>query len=150
MKLLALGAIRFYQRYLSPRKGYCCAYAAVSGRGSCSALGYRAIRRYGVWHGLAVLDGRLEKCGIAYRRHRPLKRGALARQAGVLDCPCHVPVGCDVPNVSGCGEAAMCSSCDVGPCWDVPNSCDRSRRRKSDEEEYVVIPVRGNIRNRGR
>jgi putative component of membrane protein insertase Oxa1/YidC/SpoIIIJ protein YidD len=149
MKLLALGAIRFYQRYLSPRKGYCCAYAAVSGQGSCSALGYRAIRRYGVWRGLAVLDTRLEKCGIAYRRHRPLKRGALARQAGVVDCACDLPVGCHVPDVSGCGEAIECMSCDPGGC--DKRSCDRMRRRRQkNEEEYVVIPVRGNIRNRGR
>ncbi|MFP5394003.1 MAG: membrane protein insertion efficiency factor YidD, partial [Gammaproteobacteria bacterium] len=59
MKLLALGAIRLYQKFLSPHKGFCCAYAAVSGRASCSVLGYRVIRRHGIWNGLALLDRRL-------------------------------------------------------------------------------------------
>jgi putative component of membrane protein insertase Oxa1/YidC/SpoIIIJ protein YidD len=146
MKSLALGAIRFYQRFVSPRKGFCSAYASASGHGSCSALGYRAIRRYGVWCGIAVLDKRLEKCGVAYRRYRPqAAHGALARQAGFLDCACDVPAGCDLPGngLSGCdmphiphfcSDLLSCGSCD----------CDW-RRRKQGNDEYVVIPVRSNI-----
>lgn len=59
MKILVLAAIRFYQRKLSPHKGFSCAYAACTGHARCSALGYRAVRRLGVWHGLSVLDRRL-------------------------------------------------------------------------------------------
>ena len=35
----ALAAIRFYQRWISPYKGFRCAYGAHSGRCSCSTLG---------------------------------------------------------------------------------------------------------------
>ena len=124
MKSLALGAIRFYQRFLSPRKGFCCAYAAASGRGSCSALGYRAIRRYGVWRGIAVLDKRLDKCGVAYRRHH----GVRSRQAGFLDCACDVPAGCDL---SGCDMPHSCSK--LMSCGDLLNFCDCDWRRQKKQ-----------------
>jgi putative component of membrane protein insertase Oxa1/YidC/SpoIIIJ protein YidD len=113
MKSLALGAIRFYQRFISPRKGFCCAYAAIKGHGSCSVLGCRAIRRYGVWRGIAVLDKRLEKCGIAYRRQKyRVAHGMLSRQAGFLDCACNAPAICDLPcgGLSGCEIPHCCSN----------------------------------------
>ena len=137
MKTIALFAIRFYQRYISPYKGFCCAYAAYSGHASCSALGYRAIRRRGLWNGLALLDQRMEKCGISARRSRAAPRGALGRQGGFADCACDVP-SCDLPSgiANGCGEAAECASCDCS--W--PN-----RRKKRDDDQYVVIPSRGNV-----
>ena len=138
MKFIALYAIRFYQRAISPYKGYCCAYAAASGRASCSGLGYRAIRRYGVWRGLAVLNGRLEKCGIAYRRHMPSQ---LNRQAGFLDCACDAGA-CDVGACDLISGADVClSACNV------PGDCNWKRRRSKNDDEYVVIPSRGNVRN---
>ncbi|HEU4777252.1 MAG TPA: membrane protein insertion efficiency factor YidD [Telluria sp.] len=135
-KALALAAIRFYQKSISPRKGFCCAYAVHTGSASCSTLGYRAISRYGVWRGLAVLDARLEKCGRSHRQHRPA--GPLARQAGFLDCGgCDAP-GCDLPGSCHVGDGLdVLSACNCGGCGD----CDwRSKRRKKKErEQYVVV-----------
>ena len=64
MKQLALAAIRLYQRHLSPHKGFCCAYRVHTGRASCSSLGYRAIRRFGLWLGLVILHRRLDKVSL--------------------------------------------------------------------------------------
>lgn len=155
MKALALLAIRGYQRYLSPRKGFCCAYAAFTGHASCSALGYRAIRRFGVIDGIALLDRRLYKCGVAYRRHRPAAPRALGRQGGFLDCACDAPGDCSSP--CNCGLPDACAwpqekscpcdlssdcSCDLG-------DCDRKRRKHADEDErYVVIPPGPGLRGR--
>jgi putative component of membrane protein insertase Oxa1/YidC/SpoIIIJ protein YidD len=134
MKSLALGAIRFYQRFLSPRKGFCCAYAAIKSHGSCSALGYRAIRRYGVWRGIAVLDKRLEKCGVAYRRQQ--RHGVRSRQAGFLDCACNAPAVCDLPcgDLPGCDMPHSCSK--LMSCGDLMNcsACDWRRRKQRDEK----------------
>lgn len=158
MKSLALNAIRFYQRFISPHKGFSCAYASVSGHGSCSALGYRAIRRYGVWQGIALLDQRLKKCGVAYRRHcRPILKGPLTRQAGFLDCACDMPSSCDLPcdGVSGCHMPHFPDSCDemMRHCGDAVScpGCDCDwRRRKQTDDEYVDIPVRGHTADRAR
>jgi putative component of membrane protein insertase Oxa1/YidC/SpoIIIJ protein YidD len=123
MKILVLAAIRFYQRIISPRKGFCCAYAAYTGHASCSALGYRAVRRFGAWHGLLVLNGRLEKCSVAYRRYKPL---ALQGQAGFLDCDC------------GGGD---CGDCDLGDCsWESEKK--KKRRNRNDERDVILPPSR--------
>lgn len=141
---IALAAIVLYQRQLSPYKGYCCAYAAVSGRASCSALGYRAIRRFGVWRGLGVLERRLHRCGVAHGRQSPSAAlGPLARQAGFVDCG-----GCDLPD-AGCCDGGTCGdvadvageACSCAP--DVGRRPCRRWRQRSDADDYVVIPVRG-------
>ena len=51
MKSVALPGIRLAQRWISPRKRFPCAYRVHTGNASCSWLGYRAIRRFGVWQG---------------------------------------------------------------------------------------------------
>jgi uncharacterized protein len=61
----ALIAISFYQRYLSPYKGFCCAYRVYTHRASCSALGYKAIQQKGLFTGLGILQMRFERCKAA-------------------------------------------------------------------------------------
>jgi putative component of membrane protein insertase Oxa1/YidC/SpoIIIJ protein YidD len=134
MRGIAVLAIRLYQRHLSPRKGFCCAYRVHTGRRGCSMLGLRAIRRYGVLPGLLVLRRRLELCGIAHRRMAPI---ALRRQAGFCDAGCDLP--CDMSGIDGCVSIADAASfCDCSNC----GGCDwtSSKKRKSDEEQYVYIP----------
>ncbi|NHZ87961.1 membrane protein insertion efficiency factor YidD [Massilia sp. CCM 8733] len=142
MKTLALSAIGFYQRHLSPYKGFCCAYCAYTGNASCSAFGARAIRRYGVWDGMAVLRGRLRKCGVAYRRYRPPPPRPLLvkpRQNGDCDLPCDLP--CD----RSCDQLSPCNACDaVSNCVDAKDCWDwwRDRRKRRQEEELLYIPPR--------
>ncbi len=137
MKALALAAIRFYQRYLSPHKGFRCAYAAYTSDRSCSALGYRAIRRFGVLDGIVVLDRRLARCGTAYRLARPAPSAMLKHQAGFLDCG-----GCD-----GVG-------CDVTDACDLANCCDWNSKRKTnrvDADNEAAIRQRSRqLRERNR
>ncbi len=130
MKALALAAIRFYQRYLSPHKGFRCAYAAYTSDRSCSALGYRAIRRFGVLDGIVVLDRRLARCGTAARLVRPAPLRALRHQAGFVDC-------------DGCGDIL-----EFGECCDW-----NSKRKKSnvDADNEAAIRQRSRqLRERNR
>lgn len=131
MKQLALAAIRFYQRHLSPRKGFCCAYRHYTGRASCSQLGYRAIRRLGLLHGLAALRIRLTRCGIAHRRYT--RHGlTLGNQAGFCDCGCDLPCDLDVGNA--CNVAGNLP-CDCGPDWG-------GKQKKEEQKRSVHIPPR--------
>lgn len=134
MKALALLAIRGYQRWLSPRKGFSCAYRCWCGRAGCSTLGLRAIRRFGVWRGLQVLDGRLQQCrraheAIATARWRPRS------QAGDCDCGgCDGP--CDLPGerCDGCSACDFCDACDVCDCdWRRKDKARRDGKRKGRE-----------------
>lgn len=140
MKKLALAAIRCYQRLISPHKGFRCAYRALTGHASCSALGYRVIRRFGVWRGIRLLRQRLYKCGVAYRRYA-LPPGPLARQAGFIDCNCDLP--CELPGASCSNEAGSCA-CDLLSGCDAVGDCGGSSRKKArhDSDEAVHLPPR--------
>lgn len=119
MRDLALSAIGAYKRYLSPHKGFCCAYREHTGRASCSTLGSRAIRRHGVLRGIAILRARLARCGEAHRAHRG-SHGAMAHpQRGDCDCG-----GCDIP-----GDG--CDACNCGDCGNWGSELKKDQRRKS-------------------
>jgi putative component of membrane protein insertase Oxa1/YidC/SpoIIIJ protein YidD len=122
---MVLGAIRFYQSYLSPLKGFSCAYRVHTGKASCSQLGLRAVGRYGVLRGAGVLRVRLACCGAEYRKHHPKYPMHHRSQRGACDLPCDIP--CDG---SDFGKALdFCSCCDCGSC-DLGNN--RSQRKKSE------------------
>lgn len=134
MRILCLVLIRLYQRHLSPRKGYSCAYRHYTGRASCSALGYRVIRRHGTIAGLQLLRTRFLRCGQLYRSHRPLTTPL--HQRGECDCS---PVdscdhGCDGGDAHG-GRCVV-ELCDGAGCdwpWDRKRSTGGDTVRFSDE-----------------
>lgn len=151
MQRLLLAAIGAYQRYVSPHKGFCCAYAAHTGWRSCSTLGYRAVRRFGAASGLAIIRRRTALCGVVHRRHAAT---VLHAERGVCDIGCDAP--CDGPDLASCdapcdlrGGQLPRGLCDAVSCCDGCNACDwPSRRRKTgDDERYVYIPPRAGPRD---
>lgn len=144
MRRVALAAIRFYQRNISPYKGFRCAYRVHTGCASCSVLGYRAIRRHGVVAGLSLLRERTYRCGVAHRQMVSTTRRTFRKQYGYCDMGCDLPVdcSCDLPIGKGASSISEClKCCDCGS-WHWSNW----RRKKSDEEKYVVITP--NVKNR--
>jgi uncharacterized protein len=139
-----LAVICAYQRYLSPHKGFRCAYHEHTGRASCSVLGFRAVRRYGAFAGLALIRKRTRLCGVTHRRfHRAPSRPPHA-QNGVCDVACDLPcdAGCDVPSGSGITKFLdVISCCDCGSC-DWP----RRRSRSREPDRYVHIPPKARSR----
>jgi uncharacterized protein len=138
MKILALSAIHLYQRYLSPHKGFSCAYRIHTGRCGCSALGYRAIRMHGVLKGLGIIGQRTRLCGVVHRRHARAALRHHAYQRGFCDIGCDAPcdAGCNLPDMRGISNA-----CNYLSCCDAA-SCDWSSKKRSskDDEKYVYIP----------
>ena len=118
MRRLALLAIRLYQRHVSPRKGFSCAYRVHTGRAGCSVLGARVIRRFGVLGGLALLRQRLRRCHDVHRWAHPAWHRPAAGQRG--DCDCDVGDSCEV---------CECADCDW-PSRDRKRLDAPSRRRK--------------------
>ncbi|MRW93699.1 membrane protein insertion efficiency factor YidD [Duganella sp. FT80W] len=152
MKALALAAIAFYQRYLSPLKGFSCAFRGHTGRDSCSCYGRRVIARYGVLRGLTLLNRRLTACGAVHRHHHPAPppsrlRAHYRAQAGFCDVPsCDVP-SCDLPSCHlphlPCDGVNPCQLLDcASSCADGPSCRDwwRNRRRNKDDALYVRMP----------
>lgn len=133
MRALALAAITAYQRYISPYKGFCCAYRVHTGHASCSALGYRAIRRHGLFKGLGLIRLRMQLCGVAHRRYGQVLPRPLAAQRGDCDvggCDMACHGDCDLPGgkvLSKVCDAVSC--CDVASC-DWPGRKDKQRQRR--------------------
>ena len=59
---IALLSISFYQQYLSPHKGWRCAYAALHGGPSCSEYAKEEMSRHGVLWGTLLLRNRFGDC----------------------------------------------------------------------------------------
>ncbi|MFC1716054.1 membrane protein insertion efficiency factor YidD [Candidatus Poribacteria bacterium] len=57
IKTLLLGAIRFYQRFISTQDGPSCTFVP-----SCSRFGGESIRRLGVVRGILLTSDRLQRC----------------------------------------------------------------------------------------
>jgi putative component of membrane protein insertase Oxa1/YidC/SpoIIIJ protein YidD len=65
---LAVGAIRLYERHISPIKGFRCAYGAEQGLKTCSAFGRHVFERYEASVALSLLRRRFAACRQAYAR----------------------------------------------------------------------------------
>lgn len=74
-----IGFIESYQRWLSPRKGFSCAYRAERGGDSCSQFARQAFRRGGFGPACRAVAVRLRQCGEAARSLRRDRAIALAR-----------------------------------------------------------------------
>ena len=130
MRSLALHAIAAYQRYISPHKGFCCAYRSPMGRLSCSSYAAKAIARSGILIGVRLTLRRLRRCSAAYAQapanaSRRIRPGALHHQAG----HCDLPIGdCHSADFDGFGDClANCAPCDACDFWNY------KRKRKDDD-----------------
>ena len=131
LKHLALSLIHAYQRWISPHKGFACAHRVHLGGPSCSKVGARLIRRFGLRKGLPVLRLRLQRCGDMHRLHHPRWTRPLAAQRGDCDLPCDLPCdGGDAPS----GRSAWrclgnCADCGCSPC----DLLDFNRKKRDKE-----------------
>jgi len=59
--------INVYQRWVSPRKGFCCAHHVCFGRSTCSVYAKKAIFKHGSFTGVKLLNRRFIACSSAFK-----------------------------------------------------------------------------------
>lgn len=59
-------SIRAYQKYLSPRKGFSCAYSRLYKSDSCSEYFRQMVKIYGLKKAIPLFQKRLRECKIAH------------------------------------------------------------------------------------
>jgi len=112
LRYVGTGLIRGYQRHLSPRKGYRCAYGVLHGSGTCSSVGLEIMRSQGVLAFLRLMPLQFDTCRTAVAtlklqseqdKHRKKK------DEDGMDCS-----DFDAPQCAQCMEIADCefASCD--------------------------------------
>jgi putative component of membrane protein insertase Oxa1/YidC/SpoIIIJ protein YidD len=79
--LLAIKSIQYYQKYISPRKGYFCAYRVLHNELSCSNFCINEIERNGIFMGIRNTIDRLKACKIASSKLKE-KRTNLKEKVG--------------------------------------------------------------------
>jgi putative component of membrane protein insertase Oxa1/YidC/SpoIIIJ protein YidD len=128
---LACWLIGLYQRYLSPRKGFCCAYRMRhQRRDSCSQYAKRAISKLGLLPGVRLLRRRFDKCHYAskvleYETPRPQEKKDQGRRHSFWSNADCTPTpdcgsGCDLPSADACDGLGTAAS-GVG---DAASGCD--------------------------
>jgi uncharacterized protein len=128
--------IIFYQKVISPRKGYRCAYRAHTGSASCSTFGYRAIERHGIGIGFALLQRRFKKCSLEHHKVSsdwPKRKNLRVRrraQSGYCDLP---TFDCDFADSFPSADACDVADCATGPC-----DFDFCRRKKPQGKGSVA------------
>ncbi|MCF6236433.1 MAG: membrane protein insertion efficiency factor YidD [Gammaproteobacteria bacterium] len=68
MKNLSILSIKIYQKYLSPYKGYKCAYYMLHKTDSCSASVVNIIEKKGVFKGWSNIKNQFNLCALAYEK----------------------------------------------------------------------------------
>ncbi|WP_392553295.1 membrane protein insertion efficiency factor YidD [Orbus wheelerorum] len=145
-KYLSIGLIRFYQKFISPRKGFCCAYRKHSGGRSCSSFALVAVRRFGVsalWHSFPK---RLNDCKMAATHLNKPKDENEDKEDSTHPCEycetlkvCSCFKDCDVFDSSSCGNG--CSMPDSLPCSDGCDcGCDLGVRKQLAGYRFSFSP----------
>jgi uncharacterized protein len=117
---IALGAIKLYQTYISPYKGFSCAHRVATNETSCSGYGAKVIQRFGLFTGYKLLKRRFYDC--KWHAQHKLKTykaqgsylGSNLRsryQRGSVDCDC------DCPDIG-----------DAFDCCDFPDDCGGKKK----------------------
>jgi uncharacterized protein len=107
------GGIRGYQLYVSPYKGFRCAYRAKFGRWSCSEYAKQLALRLGASSLFKGLPRQFARCKAAY-----LALVAARRERDEKKDKRHWLDACDCDSIEPCAQAMKGKSCES------PLSCD--------------------------
>ena len=109
--------ITFYQRYLSPYKGFRCAHCVLHGGASCSAHAKTLLLRRGIVRACQGMRARFAACasaaaeleGRAEKRRRQYDASSAAADAGGQCCCLPIDLGW-LPDAASCADAGACLS----------------------------------------
>ncbi|WP_080765280.1 membrane protein insertion efficiency factor YidD [Vibrio owensii] len=113
MSKLVLALIRFYQRYLSPHKGFRCAHAVYYGTDSCSAAISKMIQRKGVFSSYSGVQNQFERCRHAHQRLQNGDSSRNRKRRKNNDSSCVTDMGC---NSLDCVPSDACSGSSDSSC----------------------------------
>ncbi len=129
----AVGIITFYQRFISPHKGFRCAHRVHHGGQSCSAYAKTAVQTYGLGAAIPLIRQRFTDCGQVARMMRSQAASSMPSSSfarsdkgkreqnsncwadAACDCATY---GCPNPDIDDC---ALLDGCDIG--GDACDSC---------------------------
>ena len=122
---VALFGIYGYQRWLSPRKDYRCAYSVRHGGTGCSGCAKHAIRDHGFFTAIPLIKQRFADCKLAAQafaaeraeteEERKKRRKERRRKtcSCCVEAPLYAPASC---RLSSAARGGSTKTCDTNPC----------------------------------
>lgn len=122
---MAILCIKGYQRYISPRKGFRCAYGVLHGTHGCSGAVIEILQKKGILAGVPAIRERFSACKDAceelnkQKEQKKQKKKEEADGECCLDptdaCDCvSIPSSCK--STPDCGDCTPDLSCDFDAC----------------------------------
>ncbi len=111
MRFLVIAFIRFYQKFISPYKGFRCASGVYYAEGTCSGIVLGIVREQGVMQGWSDIVGQFKRCRLAAQALDNIKRNEMhmlkqqkpkRASSRLTACDC-LPAACVLPDPSDCG-----------------------------------------------
>lgn len=109
--VLAIRSISFYQRYVSPRKGYACAYRVLHSDLSCSAYSKQAIEAQGLCQGIKSTLRRFQECKLAAQTIKEQREAVQAETKTKPSKKCGKLNACESFLVAEVAAEAACCIC---------------------------------------
>lgn len=115
MKRLVVTLIVFYQSYLSPKKGFCCAHRQLHGGHSCSEAIKQIVLSQGVLGGVRDISARFKAC-----------RNAAVKLHERVGTPMRADIDCGLSGCIGCADVGTFDACFLsGGAASAPTSVSR-------------------------
>jgi putative component of membrane protein insertase Oxa1/YidC/SpoIIIJ protein YidD len=143
---VGVALIEAYQRHLSPRKGFRCAYGVLYDSGTCSSIGKQIMREGGIFSFLRLMPGQFSACKAAAvhlsaeseeerqrrneeylaRRSRQFESRNNINVCDAIECSCDTLDCLSSSNLSTLDCAALdCAVLDFSTCsFDGIGACD--------------------------
>ncbi len=129
MKLLSSWSIRFYQKFISPHKGYCCAYGVLHRGDSCSEVIRKRILEDGLFRTVPKIKEQFKKCRSALEELEEWKERKKKNESSQADD--YSDIGdddnsCTINNRCGTrrNQGKICDGCGVFDVCDFTDGCD--------------------------
>lgn len=141
--------INFYQKYISPYKGFSCAFRIRTNECSCSNYGIKVFKKYNFFIAYKLLKRRFIDCSWANKSLKKQKiiyknrvnHLYLKKQMGVVDCDClssFIPDSCDFSDINNKNSNFRCFSSliDYAPCDCGYGNKDNNKRYHKNDKKY--------------
>ena len=111
---MSLSAIQFYQKFISPKKGFRCAYGVLNNTHGCSGSVKAIIESKGLINGFSDIKGQFSACKQASEELKQRKKKKKNDEGGVCLEPCTCSAAdCAIPSP---GKLDACDCLDAASC----------------------------------
>ena len=141
MNWLILLLIDFYKRFISPHKGFSCAYRRYHGGDSCSSAVRKIIQTDGCYRGARKIKQQFRLCKVAAQALNEQRQASTRNHNADLDCglssgcgagDCVPDFGCFDGGSGGEGGGSHCGDVLVEAisCFDFSNDNGKKKKRR--------------------